>query len=339
MSDLERRYRRLLRAYPASYRAAREDEIVAVLLDAAPPEKQRPSAADALDLVRGGLVARWRAGRGARRGVRVPTPWGDALAVVTVVLPMLLAARVLRGAQMATALIGADWNWHPYAGQFLRGWPGPVAWVLAAALVVARRPRLALIAAAGGVALDVTDVVLLARDGNAYLAQGRVAVVLISAAGAALLARRGAVGRGVELVGRMNLALVAGGAALVDMGLNHLWLGRDAILGRGLTLPAALVLFAIVACRRRQMLVDPRLAVRLAIVASAAFAAVLMSDAVRRVTNLGRMTPGSLVLELVLCAMASAVVLVAAALLAAGSRAVVRQIRATDPEKLSSGAP
>ena len=55
---LERRYRRLLRAYPASYRDQRSDELVAVLMSAAEPGRRAPSYAERVDLVRSGLRTR-----------------------------------------------------------------------------------------------------------------------------------------------------------------------------------------------------------------------------------------------------------------------------------------
>ncbi|MEU7934965.1 hypothetical protein [Micromonospora echinofusca] len=61
MSELERRYHRLLRAYPAEYRRARGAEIVGTYLDLAGPGRRWPSPADAADLVRGGLRQRLRA--------------------------------------------------------------------------------------------------------------------------------------------------------------------------------------------------------------------------------------------------------------------------------------
>jgi hypothetical protein len=57
---LERRYRRLLRAYPHAWRERREDEIVTVLLDAAPEDQARPAVSDALDLLRSGVTERLR---------------------------------------------------------------------------------------------------------------------------------------------------------------------------------------------------------------------------------------------------------------------------------------
>ncbi|MFI7609571.1 hypothetical protein ACIBTV_31270 [Micromonospora sp. NPDC049366] len=61
MTDLERRYLRLLGAYPTEYRRSRGAEIVGTYLDLARPDQRWPSAADAADLVRGGLRQRLRA--------------------------------------------------------------------------------------------------------------------------------------------------------------------------------------------------------------------------------------------------------------------------------------
>jgi hypothetical protein len=47
MSALERRYRRLLRAYPACYRKERGAEMLATLLEAAPVSETSPSLRDA----------------------------------------------------------------------------------------------------------------------------------------------------------------------------------------------------------------------------------------------------------------------------------------------------
>jgi hypothetical protein len=59
VSRLERDYRRLLLAYPREYRRARGDEIVTTLMEATPPDRVRPRAGDAWDLVRGGLSKRF----------------------------------------------------------------------------------------------------------------------------------------------------------------------------------------------------------------------------------------------------------------------------------------
>jgi len=58
MNPLEASYRRLLRAYPRSWREDRGEELLAVLLEWAPDHQVRPSAGDALNLVVNGLRAR-----------------------------------------------------------------------------------------------------------------------------------------------------------------------------------------------------------------------------------------------------------------------------------------
>lgn len=58
MSRLERRCRRLLRAYPRAYRAGRGEEILGTLLDAAPADRNWPPARDAWSLITGGLRVR-----------------------------------------------------------------------------------------------------------------------------------------------------------------------------------------------------------------------------------------------------------------------------------------
>ncbi|RKF21582.1 hypothetical protein [Micromonospora globbae] len=61
MRDLERRYRHLLRAYPAGYRQARGAEIVGTYLDLAAPERRWPSILDVADVLAGGVRERLRA--------------------------------------------------------------------------------------------------------------------------------------------------------------------------------------------------------------------------------------------------------------------------------------
>jgi hypothetical protein len=58
MTALERGYRRILAAYPRSFRAGRGDEVLAVLLDTAAGGQARVGLAGAWDLVRGGLRMR-----------------------------------------------------------------------------------------------------------------------------------------------------------------------------------------------------------------------------------------------------------------------------------------
>jgi hypothetical protein len=79
---LERRYRRLLIAYPHDYRIQRGDEIVATLLDLAPPTRRTPSLADAIDLLASGMRRRLRTGSidGLEAGLALAAPFALAIA-------------------------------------------------------------------------------------------------------------------------------------------------------------------------------------------------------------------------------------------------------------------
>lgn len=57
----ERRCLTLLRAYPPRYRAARGDELLGILLDVATPGRETPSIRESWDVIRRGLLTRWRA--------------------------------------------------------------------------------------------------------------------------------------------------------------------------------------------------------------------------------------------------------------------------------------
>lgn len=86
---LERRYRRLLVFYPAAYRRVHDEEMLAVLMTAAPEGQRRPGIADTADLIWGALRVRFQPQRDGGEPA-----WRDALAVLTVVLPaaMLLVS-------------------------------------------------------------------------------------------------------------------------------------------------------------------------------------------------------------------------------------------------------
>lgn len=70
---LERRYRRLLAWYPAGYRAANQDEMLAVALAGAELGQRWPGVGEAASLVGGGLRLRAR----GLIGVLRTDPWGD----------------------------------------------------------------------------------------------------------------------------------------------------------------------------------------------------------------------------------------------------------------------
>lgn len=59
-ADLERRYRRLLKFFPARYRREHEQEILSVLMAGATEGQRRPGLADSADLVMSAIFMRWR---------------------------------------------------------------------------------------------------------------------------------------------------------------------------------------------------------------------------------------------------------------------------------------
>ncbi|GAA4592608.1 hypothetical protein BJY16_000691 [Actinoplanes octamycinicus] len=148
MSPLERRYRRLLRIYPAAHRAAYQEEMLGVLLAGSPPGRRFPGPGDALDLVRAGLTARF-----TRRSTKVPgTGWRDAIAVTALVVALLIAGFAV--ATCAEALLDRA---HGVPRQ-LAGATGlldpalrAVAWLAVAAAALTGRYRAA--AAMSGLAL------------------------------------------------------------------------------------------------------------------------------------------------------------------------------------------
>lgn len=110
---LERRYRRLIRLYPAAWRARYEDEVVGTLLDAAGPGRDSVSPAEAADLVRGAVVQRFRAlaaapgpGRG-RATVRVAGSMAAAAGVAVAVVLVGLSVSDVPAEFLLTSLVVA----------------------------------------------------------------------------------------------------------------------------------------------------------------------------------------------------------------------------------------
>ncbi|MEU4567114.1 hypothetical protein [Micromonospora sp. NPDC023956] len=152
MNDLERRYRRLLRAYPPEYRRTRGDEIVGTYLDLAGPHDRRPSLADAADLLRGGLRQRLRAA-GATDvlpGVRLAATL--ALTAATV----LAAGWFVRDLHPPHADLGYP-SVGPFASVGVLAW---VAWLLAAVVAGLAPGRSTRVAVAVAVLLTVAVVPL-----------------------------------------------------------------------------------------------------------------------------------------------------------------------------------
>jgi hypothetical protein len=104
-TTLEDRYRRLLAMYPAGHRRKHQDEMLAVLMTGANAGQRRPGLADTANLIWGALLIRLRP---ARRGTAWPL-WRDALAAVSLLLPLIVLAyfTLLNVALLATLRAGS----------------------------------------------------------------------------------------------------------------------------------------------------------------------------------------------------------------------------------------
>jgi hypothetical protein len=203
--ELERRYRRLLAWYPAGHRRDHEEEMLGVLHAAARGGQRWPALADAVNLIWGALRIRVRTRPGP-----VDPRWRDALAVCSVVAPLLLLG-VVAGAVLSLAAdplglivsLAALIPAHPVL-------LGPVVLL---ALVLLRLRRLAALAA-----LVVTaGLSLYAVRASAYGSAGYMFWVVLGALETAALVSPPGPRRGLELLGwrrmaALTIAAMAAGA-------------------------------------------------------------------------------------------------------------------------------
>ncbi|HEY7430000.1 MAG TPA: hypothetical protein VH641_04620 [Streptosporangiaceae bacterium] len=138
---LERRYRRLLSLYPRRHRRAHAEEMLGVLLAAAADGQRRPRLADAVDLIWCALKIRFRA---LLRGP-ADQHWQDALAVVSVVAPLLLLAADLGMTDLlGVAIRGMGGSFGgPSWAVYWWNWPTTVGAALLVLLVLLRARRTA----------------------------------------------------------------------------------------------------------------------------------------------------------------------------------------------------
>ncbi len=87
MSRLELAYRLLLRAYPSDHRECYEDEMVGVLLDAAPAGRRRPGMRESLAILAAGFATRLEAKDELHSGLRLA-----ALGAASVVFALAVVA-------------------------------------------------------------------------------------------------------------------------------------------------------------------------------------------------------------------------------------------------------
>lgn len=91
-SELERRYRRLLRCYPRRFRDEHEEELLVVLMAGAGNGRRRPVPADSVNLITNALLLRVR----LRAPRSIPTVfWAVRLMVLGAVLELVALATVV----------------------------------------------------------------------------------------------------------------------------------------------------------------------------------------------------------------------------------------------------
>lgn len=241
MTELERRYRRLLRLYPAEYRHANEDEMLGVLLEASKPGQLRPTTRESWDLVRGAFAIH------ARRIPRtIKRDWSDAFAIVSLFGCVLVAMAfgMLAGGFLLLNLIehGGRWNtvYLPLAA-------AAAIWPTVVLLALAGRRR-ASILLAWTAALVLAVPMGLGGPMLDFAGLGVLAAIFITAS-------RGPA-RAFELIGRSRIVLlIAGTLALAlaygygpagEAGLRPAWAGPRLAL---IPLFAAVILIARAAFR------------------------------------------------------------------------------------------
>jgi hypothetical protein len=167
--SLERRYRKLLRAYPVGYRAQREEEILGTYLELASQDRRWPTARDAADVLAGSLRERLRANGtlGVIPGLRVAAT--VALSVVAGLSAWwLLTMRVpaMRVPAIPASLAAALSREHvqipelaPRLGPFATlGVVPDAAWILTALVAACTAGRLARVLIACSLVLTVAVV-------------------------------------------------------------------------------------------------------------------------------------------------------------------------------------
>jgi hypothetical protein len=244
--ELERRYRLLLTAYPAAHRRVHGEEMLSVLLAASADGQHRPKLADAVNLVAGGLLIRVRALAGGCRDPR----WRDALAVVSVVAPLLMLAAGLAASNVLGGAIRAMGGRlaAPFWLVYWPGWPATF-WATtfgAGLLVLLVLLRLRRSAALTALAVTVSILVTAAPDSGAALAaQSTALLVLLGGLATIALAWSPGPARGLQILGWWRTALTGVGAVVLGA---LLWGGPFIFLLNPLPVPPVLWALIIVVC-------------------------------------------------------------------------------------------
>jgi hypothetical protein len=274
-SRREKRYRRLLALYPKDHRREHAEEMVGVLLAAdgdAPVPAPNPvawavrsgqHAADVADLITGALRIRGRMALNRIRRTRWLSwtvrdqRWSDALAVVSVIAPLLLLVAALTEFDIPQAVassITGHPHWGVSASLGLADLPMAVGAPGVTVLVFLQLRRLA---GLGALATATGQIAAGAVPAFAGYADPAVAfTVLLSGTAAVALLLSPGPGRGLALLTRSGAALVGAGALILggfSVG-GDVWFGPldngapprfDHVGGKVAGLPADLLIGAV----------------------------------------------------------------------------------------------
>jgi hypothetical protein len=211
--QLERRYRRLIAAYPTGHRAVYAEDMITTLMASAGPGQQRPGLRTGIELLRGAATA-WalRAATGGRawRGASAP-------AAVTLLALLILSTRSIAvvGWLLNPAVDSSYGHWGEVAM-----WLPQLSWLPITALAVIGQHRLAARAAwTLGIGLPaVGSLVMLGGWTPGYLASLDsglwIAVGLLAAVG--LGADRG-LRPGLQVLGRTGVGAAGVGAVMIGL--------------------------------------------------------------------------------------------------------------------------
>lgn len=210
---LEQSYRRYTRLFPPSYRSAREDEMVAVLMEASAPGQSRTSLPEALDLL--GSAARvWLPyalgpDRASRR---------TAAAVLAVLLPTAFMYGAGLSVRVITSLPPAAVPGYLSSDRYWVVW---LAWTVVNLLLLVRAPRWALAIALLAISVYVPLMAYSLWQFGPNPFAPAVGWLLVQAVTVALLLYPARVRRGFALVSRWSQIGV--GVLAFGFGLSHYW--------------------------------------------------------------------------------------------------------------------
>jgi hypothetical protein len=218
---LERGYRRLLGLYPAEHRRAHEEEMLGVLMTGPRAGQRHPRLAESANLIWGALRIGLRPGSHGSPDPR----WRDALAAVSVVLPLLFLLYFAVHDLIALASPLPD---HAVFTAFLRSDTQMLAsWLTLTALVLLRLRRTAALAAAA--TLTWFAVSIAGAVNWSYIDPHSMLIFLALGLEIAALVTSPGPRRGLQILTWKHYALAAVVAATLGSVPGWLWLSHLAV--------------------------------------------------------------------------------------------------------------